>query len=424
MESVVTKIDDDELRDDGAFVFHHPPKFSWSMEEADHPRSMKWDDYHLYVHVPFCKNICHFCTFERKKLSKGDMDWFIRHLDLELDRHQKEDCFHQAKTQSVYFGGGTASLLPNEAISHFMDRFRNEFGLVDEGTEITLECEPGSKRLADFQKIRQYGVNRISIGAQAFDDAQLRLLNRSHNTRQTLEMITAAKQAGFDNLHIDVMYGLPGQRLDKWRDSIMYTLEQDPTHISAYPLIVFEKEFLDRSMRQNIIPKTPHREVIDDMRHVADEVFQEAGLIKYSTAEYAKEGFQCRYVRSTWDGSDYLGVGPGAYSRNRDQLWENNVIHTRYARSVVSGKKPIGKSTVMSPEEQNIRDVTMGLCLLEIDLDAIVERSGEALNSHILETLSALQQKGFLQQTDNTVSLTPSGIRYATYVMKCFTNSL
>ncbi|MCZ4280555.1 radical SAM family heme chaperone HemW [Kiloniella laminariae] len=423
MEALRERVLDDQeyLRDDGAFVFHHPPKYLWERSPETIDRALVWQNYHLYIHVPFCRKICTFCTFERRQLHRGAIDWFTTLLDSEMDLYQSQDSFDQANIQSVYLGGGTASLLSNDNIAHILKRLRAEFGLYGEETEITLESEPGTKKPTDLQAIRKIGVNRISIGAQAFDDVQLKLLNRSHSVQQTLDMIRAAKHAGFDNLHIDVMYGLPGQSMARWQETVKRTIDLEPTHISAYPLIVFPGELLDRSLEKNALPRRPDKEVINEMREYATAEFAAAGLLRYSTAEFARTGKECRYVQSTWDSSDYLGFGPGAYSRYGHLLWEDEVIHPGYERMIQAGTKPLGKRYEMAPEQQLQRDIAMGLCLLEIDIDVLQKKAGCVFENEFLETYEHLEDQGLIDRKGARIFLTEKGVRYATYVMKCFT---
>lgn len=415
---------DDDLRDDGAFVFHHPPKFLWDRDPS--PESIgnnKWGKYHLYIHVPFCKRICTFCTFERRQLKKGSISWFTNLLDKEIDLYRDLDDFDNAEIESIYLGGGTASLLNSDEIAHIIYRSKKELGLsLDNNTEITLETEPGTKSLSDLKKIRESGVNRISIGAQSFNDNHLKNLNRSHSSKQTFEVIESAKKAGFENIHIDIMYGLPGQTLEQWKETVDQTLKLSPTHVSAYPLIVFQGELLERSLHKGAMDARPTPDKLFSMREYLRENFHKAGLFEYSTAEFCRPGFECRYVRSTWDSSDYLGFGPGAYSRKGNAIWENSVIHPAYERSIKDACKPIGKMRLMSPKEQLQRDIAMGLCLFEVDVNKLASKSGAESSRELGKVIDSLVERQLILSEGHSIRLTELGKRYATYVMKSFTD--
>jgi oxygen-independent coproporphyrinogen III oxidase len=415
--TVIKNPDPVEYREDGAFVFHHPPKFMWEHDIVPPPQ--RWTRYSIYLHVPFCRKICTFCTFERKRIRRGAMEAFVEHLWGEMDIVQARDDFSEARIHSVYLGGGTASLMPNEAIVAFLGRLRDEFGLPD-GVEVTLESEPGTKTEADLAELRAAGVNRISIGIQAFQDPILKTLNRSHDTAQAIEAVETAKAAGFENVHIDVMYALPGQTMEMWEETVEWCRKLDVPHLSMYQLIVFASETLGRMIHTGEAEPTPPFEVVHDMRKHAVAEFAASGLERYSLTEFSRPGFECDYVRTTWDGSDYLGLGPAAYSRNGHWVWENELIHLAYHEKVEAGIRPVGRGIEMTPLECLERDVAMGLCLLDVDRAGLEERSGVSLDELEVE-LADLEKGGLIERNDGHVVLTDRGIRYSTEVAKRFT---
>jgi oxygen-independent coproporphyrinogen-3 oxidase len=288
--------------------------------------------------------------------------------------------------------------------------------------EVTLECEPGTKKLADFDQLRHTGFNRISIGLQSLQDHHLKNLNRSHNSAQAIQMVEDVHQAGLDNVHVDLMYALPGQTLDEWSATLDGAVGLGVSHISAYHLIVFQHELLDRKIVGNVANSIPETSVINEMRQVLAERLEKAGFVRYSLTEFGKPGCQCEYVKSNWNGSDYLGFGPGAYSRNGRWLWENDVLHVRYEEKVASNQLPIGRCHLMGDRTALIRDATMGLCLLELNLDAIQERHSASYSNSFWELIDELVDSGFLFREAEIVKLTSSGIRHATHVMKRITD--
>jgi oxygen-independent coproporphyrinogen III oxidase len=410
--------DPTEFRDDGAYVFHHPPKFAWE-REPERP-AQQWGRYSIYLHVPFCKKICTFCTFERKRLRRGSIDEFAAALWLEMKKVSSYDDFSNASIHSVYIGGGTGSLMSNKDILRFLDTLRDDFGLSG-AVETTLECEPNTKTERDYEQIAAAGVNRISIGIQAFQDELLRRLNRSHNAAQAIAQVRAARRAGFENVHIDLMYGLPGQSLDMWRETLERALSLDVAHISIYPLIVFENELLSRQLHAGEAPPRPGRSERELMRQLCRELLTEAGYRRYSLTEYGKSGYECEYVITTWDGSDYLGFGPAAYSRSGNWLWENDLIHASYHRKIEQNGLPVGKGIAMSPEERLRRDVAMGLCMLEIDAAGLERRSGALIDEVLSSERDGLVGDGLIDASKERWVLTERGIRYATEVMKRLT---
>ncbi|MEA5362606.1 radical SAM family heme chaperone HemW [Amycolatopsis sp., V23-08] len=404
-------------RNDAAYVFHHPPKFLWHRDEE--VPAQRWERYSIYLHVPFCKKICTFCTFERKRLRRGSLANFADHLWRELDLVRARDDFSAAAVHSVYIGGGTGSLLPNADIVRFLRDLRDRFGLSG-GAEVTLECEPGTKSAGDYEVLLEAGVNRVSIGIQAFQDDVLRRLNRSHDVAMAVSQVRAAKEAGFENLHIDLMYGLPGQSTRDWEESLDRAIALEVPHISVYPLIVFPDELLDRQLRQGDAPERPSEDAIEEMRETTLRRLEDAGLSRYSLTEYSRPGHACDYVITTWDGSDYLGLGPGAYSRAGGQLWENDVIHAAYERRIAEGLAPVGKSIRMSGEDQLRRDLAMSLCMIDIDTAPLERRAGVSVDTALSAERERLVAAGYLTTRGSRWTLTEAGIRYATEVMKTF----
>jgi oxygen-independent coproporphyrinogen-3 oxidase len=343
---------------------------------------------------------------------------FTNHLWRELDVVEGVDNFSHANVHAVYIGGGTGSLMPCNDIARLVHELRGRFGLRD--AEVTLECEPGTKTLEDFLFLREAGINRVSVGIQAFQEDLLRLLNRAYTVEQAVSMVEAAKAAGFENVHIDLMFGLPGQTLPMWRESMDRTVELEVPHVSAYPLIVFHDELLDRKLRAGDSPPRPEVGDIDRMRVSCQERFGQAGLVQYSLTEFSRPGHRCNYVIDTWDGSDYLGFGPAAYSRNGRSLWENDVIHVAYDRMVGQGRRPVGKSIVMTPQDQLRRDLAMSLCMLSIDVSELERRAGITVEDNFAEIRDGLVADGLLRVQASKWSLTEAGVRYATEVMKRF----
>jgi oxygen-independent coproporphyrinogen-3 oxidase len=330
------------------------------------------------------------------------------------------DDFSEAGIESVYMGGGTASLMTNPQIREFLHRLRDGFGLGD-AAEVTLESEPGTKSSDDFVELLDAGVNRVSIGVQAFQDHHLKELNRSHTSAQALRMIEGAQQAGVENLHIDLMFGLPGQTLAEWKESVDIAGALGLQHVSTYQMILFPGEALSRKILHGELPEQPEPDVVTEMRSYAEQVFEGQGMARYSLTEFAQPGRSCRYVRATWDGSDYLGLGPAAYSRRGSWLWENSVVHQTYQRQVSSGGRGAGKTVQMTPSEMMARDLAMGLCLMSLDLDEVADRCGQSLEE-FEPKISHLEGLGLVSRTGSDLALTEKGVRYATHVMKVFTS--
>jgi len=405
------------FRDDGAYVFHHPAKFMWN----DAPIGRQsWGVFSAYLHVPFCREICNFCTFERSRIRKGAIAEFIQALAAEMDLLGESDDFTIARIESVYLGGGTASLMPNDAVAEFLVRLRDCFGLLD-SVETTIECEPGTKREQDFVELRQGGVNRVSVGVQTFSEHLLPLLNRIHKVNHSLAMIEEIRAAGIENVHIDLMLGLPAQTIKDWEESIDRAIALRVEHISTYKLITFKSQLLDRTFRGGGLPDPPPPDQIEEMYRYSANALTGAGYERYSLTEYCKPGRRSRYVSATWDGSDYLGMGPGAYSRCGFSLWENSPLQGQYRALVAARTRPTWRGTRMEPKQVLARDIAMGLCLLKVDLRALEERTGLLAEEIFGAEIRQLTEDGLLTYDQDVLALTGDGIQYATHVMHTFT---
>jgi oxygen-independent coproporphyrinogen-3 oxidase len=235
-------------------------------------------------------------------------------------------------------------------------------------------------------------------------------------------MVHDAKDAGMDIVHIDLMYGLPGQTPMQWQEDVERAVELGVQHISAYPLIVFQHQLLSRSILAGTVPEQPSSALIYEMQQYASSVFERAGFERYSLTEFATPGHRCRYVTSNWNGSDYLGFGPGAYSRKGNELWENSVLHSEYEEALRNLRRPIGRDINMSPRQALERDLSLGLCLISVDTSNLEKRTSLRVSEEFGNLIDELQQQRLVRFENGTLSLTTYGIRHATHVMKLFTS--
>ncbi|NBF04609.1 radical SAM protein [Pseudomonas sp. Fl5BN2] len=400
------------VRSDPAYVFHYPRKFLWSDQI---PPTRKWTDFDVYLHVPFCRAICTYCTFERRTYSKKAMELYENSLTKEIEKRFVTDDFSKGTLRAVYLGGGTASLLKTSSVASILDSILSKVTL-NPNIECTLECEPATKKTDDFIRLSAHGVNRVSVGVQTLDNKLLKRLNRKHTARHALDMIDGGLAAGMMTVHADLMFGLPGQTLKQWQSDVECIAASGVHHISAYQLIVFEKELLSRRLAQGSEPDLPGDAEVREMRHCVNEVLQRKGFIRYSLTEYCLPGHECNYVKGNWAGDDYLGFGPAAYSRSGDWLWENEVTVSGYCRILDGGKLPVN-AIRMVPFTRALRDLSMGLCFFNVDLKRVYGGLTVDERAVIDSILKALSESEYVSVTKDGVLLTEVGKLYATYVM-------
>ncbi len=353
----------------------------------------------VYIHWPFCTTVCPYCDFNVHAARGIDQDAWRRVL---LD-----DLAHVASetpgrtVHSIYFGGGTPSLMPPETAAGLIDAVAKHWPLAQD-VEITLECNPTDterERLADFKTA---GVNRLSIGVQSFDDRVLAFLGRDHSGADALAALDAA-QSLFARVTFDLMYGLDGQSIDAWRDALAHALTLRPTHLSLYQLTI---EHGTPFFRDTVA--IADADTAADLYELTQEALASAGLPAYEVSNHARPGDESRHNLWCWRGGDYAGIGPGAHGRlTRDgETVATHQIHNpeRWLAKVRSDGHGTAKRRPLSPDDRARERMMMGLRLTEgIDLDdvseAIIDR----------DAVGRLVAGGLLQQENTRLATTASG---------------
>lgn len=264
----------------------------------------------LYIHVPFCKRKCAYCDFASFPNRAGDWGRYFGALWGEIDAWAPGLSGHEAVT--AFFGGGTPTLVPAEYIAQTLARLRRAVPFA-EGAELTIEGNPGTLTPEKLATYRAAGVNRLSLGAQSFDDGLLRALGRVHTAAQIGEAVAMAREAGFGNINLDLMYALPGQDMARWRETIAAATALGTEHLSAYSLIVEP----DTPMAARVASGEavlPEDDAVNAMQREAVAMLADAGYGRYEISNYARPGFECRHNLAYWTRGEYLGLGCAAHS--------------------------------------------------------------------------------------------------------------
>ena len=283
----------------------------------------------LYIHIPFCETKCPYCDFNTYAGIEPLMSEYVDALIQEarywgdaLSRH------HPPAVGTVFFGGGTPSYLPPGDIARILDEVRSAFHLTP-AAEITLESNPGDIAPGRVEAWLKAGINRLSIGVQSLDDGLLQLLGRRHTAQEALAAHKAARNGGFASINLDLMYGLPYQTLDQWRDTLEKALEDRPEHISMYSLTLEEGTPLEASVRHGKVPY-PDPDLGADMYQLAMKLGQDAGYNHYEISNWALPGRECLHNLTYWRNQPYLGIGPGAHSYLNGYRFSNLRSPKRY----------------------------------------------------------------------------------------------
>ncbi|WBF66680.1 radical SAM family heme chaperone HemW [Desulfovibrio subterraneus] len=288
----------------------------------------------VYIHVPFCRSKCGYCAFH-SEVPQGDamqryVDALLREVALWGDR------LGNVPVETVFFGGGTPSMLPARAVAVVMDRIRKAFA-VDRTAEVSLEANPESVANMDYMKtLLDAGVNRLSMGFQSMNPASLRQLGRPHSVRDAIRTFELARTMGFANINLDFIWGLPDQRLKLWLEDLRAIVRLGPDHLSCYGLTIEEGTPLELAVQKGRLTLPDDGEQGKMFIYGADYL-ESQGYLQYEISNFARMGFQCRHNMGYWEGADYLGMGPAAVSTLQGRRWTNPCALDEYAATVDAG---------------------------------------------------------------------------------------
>jgi putative oxygen-independent coproporphyrinogen III oxidase len=311
---------------------------------------------HIYVHIPFCARICPYCSFYKDLLDRSQTSRFCEALLRELiGRDRPARCLLPS---TIYFGGGTPSALNIAQLELLLRGFRERLEL-SQLVEWTIEANPGSVSARKAVLLRKFGVNRISLGVQSWDEELLKLLGREHNTQQAEESFRILRSAGFTNINVDLMFGLPGQTVDQWRATLEKTIALEAEHISTYCLTYEQDtEFFLRHARGEF-RQDPDADA--EFFEITMVTLEDAGYQHYEISNYSRSGFESVHNRAYWVGKDYLGIGPSAVSTIGMQRWQNVCDYRAYIDRVFSGESTRGTSENLTLEMKRTERIALGL---------------------------------------------------------------
>ena len=371
----------------------------------------------LYIHIPFCKTKCPYCDF----CSITSPDLIPAYLEvLEREASLYRDSF--ASFDSLYLGGGTPSLLSGEQLTNLTKNLRRPFHFAPD-TEFTLEANPDDVTAEKLRLWRDLGINRLSLGVQSFDEAELVFLQRRHTARQTRRAIELIRAAGFLNLGLDLMYGLPGQSIDTWLKTLETALSFAPEHLSCYQLTIATGEtpappttFARRLARGEFA--LPDEEAQRNFFLLTRQFLAGRGYMQYEISNFARgEEYLSRHNRKYWNHTPYLGLGPAAHSYRAGRRWWNFASAAQYGAALNAGKAPVAGSETLTPEQLRLETLYLGF------------RTREGVALEVIQghprwqaVLSELQQAGLVRLTDGRVTATAQGLVVADRLPLRFTD--
>jgi oxygen-independent coproporphyrinogen-3 oxidase len=360
----------------------------------------------VYLHIPFCRKACHYCDFHFST-RLGGRDALVQALHDELVLRAD---FFPADTQlgSIYFGGGTPSVLSADQVSALVADIRTRWPLRA-GAELTLEANPDDLGTAYLADLRAAGINRLSIGVQSFHAPELQAMNRSHDAQQARAAVEAAQAAGFDNISIDLIYGMPGSTMAGWEANVRTALSLGVPHISAYALTVEKKTALQHQVRQGKV------EVLGDEAYVLQyfrliELLEAAGYQHYELSNFALPGWRSQHNSAYWEGDPYLGLGPSAHSYDGFRRAWNVSSNAKYVQAIQEGSPAIVSEELLSPTDRLNEYLMTGLRKADgIDLHRIQAEWGIDLLALEQAAIAEYQAEGWLSIQDGRLQLSRSG---------------
>jgi oxygen-independent coproporphyrinogen-3 oxidase len=389
---------------------------------------------HIYVHVPFCARICPYCAFYKELLDRSQTPRFCEALLGELrqealataspsaggqDRPEEKAALEGAARprpvrrhllpSTIYFGGGTPTALTTAQLEFLLGGFRDALDL-SKLIEWTMEANPGSVSESKAALLRRLGINRISLGIQSWDDDLLKLLGREHNAKQGEESFQILRDAGFSNINVDLMFGLPGQTIHQWRSTLERSVSLKPEHISTYCLTYEEDtEFFQRQARGEFRQDS---DTDSEFFELTMSILETAGYEHYEISNYARPGFRSAHNRAYWSGSDYLGIGPSAFSTIGMTRWQNISDFRRYADAVLSGKSTVCSVENLTSEMKRAERIALGL------------RTADGAPAQLLESFPDETREfirlGLLRRSRGNFLLTRAGKALADSVAEAF----
>lgn len=374
----------------------------------------------VYVHIPFCLRKCYYCDFNSYSgFSPSAQDEYLQALSGETERRAARPDVAGRLVTSIFVGGGTPTVMAGRELAGLLSALHRRL-LIHPEAEVTVEANPGT---VDFEKLRQLrlaGANRLSLGVQCFDDLILRRIGRVHSRAQAREAVIAAREAGFKNLNLDLISGLPGQTLASCQRTLREAVNLAPDHIAAYTLKVEEgTPFYEAQQRGEL--DLPGEDAEEDMLDLTASVLRESGYSRYEISNYARPGYESRHNLIYWQNREYLGLGAGAWSYLSGERFKNVEDPDSYIRAVASGSDPQAWGERLERDDQIRETMIMGLRLIDgIDLQEFRERFGETVEARFGPEIQRLVERGLLELGGGRLRLTGRGLKLGNLVWEQF----
>jgi oxygen-independent coproporphyrinogen III oxidase len=373
----------------------------------------------LYIHVPFCIRKCLYCDFTSYPVSKTAVADYLGSLVKEINLYGAALGDEEKSISSLFFGGGTPTCLPAGALKMILDELRYSFSLL-EGCEITVEANPGTVDAAGLETLLKAGANRLSLGVQSFNDGLLGVLGRVHSSAQALEAVRLARTAGFANLNLDFIFGIPGQTLSDWQKTLAQAAALGPEHIAAYGLQLEEGTPLAQGVSRGEICACAEDLELTMYQHTV-EYLNTNGYKQYEISNFARPGRECAHNLVYWLNKPYLGLGPAAHSFIGGERFSNVTALDRYSQRLSEGEFPVEAREKMTVEAEMAETMFLGLRLTAgVDLNLFHGRFGRRAEDVYTQEIEGLLKNGLVEINGGFLHLSGKGLPLANVVFREF----
>ena len=359
----------------------------------------------IYIHVPFCTKRCLYCDFYSNTEMKYKEPYLVA---LQQEMELRKEYLAGETIETIYFGGGTPSQLQPADFSRIFDTIGRLFQVSDDA-EITLEANPDDLQPAYVQALRPFPFNRISMGVQSFDDADLRFLNRRHDSRQAVRAVELCQDAGITNVSIDLIYGLPGQTVERWDRNLEAAIRLDVPHLSAYHLIYEEGTALYKLLEAGRVTPVEESVSVDLFTRLIDRLTA-AGYLHYEISNFARPGSFSRHNSTYWLGKSYLGLGPSAHSYNQQERMWNVSSLPIYIAGMGQGLPNVEREPLPLETRYNDFVITGLRTMWGIDLEEMERRFGKRLADYCRQEAATYLRRGLLSLKGTVMTLSRAGI--------------
>jgi oxygen-independent coproporphyrinogen-3 oxidase len=361
----------------------------------------------LYIHVPFCVRKCRYCGFYSTPYSSGNADAFISALKHEATSYRND--FKHRPFSSIYIGGGTPTVLSSEQFGLLVGIIREHF-TINDSVEFTVEANPNTVTHEKLSLMRSQGANRLSLGVQSFSGEVLQILGRLHTVEQAADAFRVARSAGFENIGVDLIYGIPGQTADHWEEALDAAIALKPEHVSAYSLSLDAgSQFMQEAESGEFA--LPHEEICAAMYERAVIKLNNAGYGRYEISNFSLPGYECRHNMNYWERGEYLGLGPGAWSFISGRRYANIADTTEYVQRLSSGRTIIDDQEIVGSEASARETLLLGLRTTKgLDLSRFEQEFGPDRLIRLERNAVLLRDAGLLRVKEGRLTLTNRGI--------------